>query len=354
MASFAFDIAPPLLGRELMRAAPQYVANAAIQPILVHDYNALRTKQVQLPRFRRWGERSWTKASRRRDKLSLIGTANSEGLSSSMITLDIFEMTGPSTTDGQASTLWLTKEDVLFARANLFQYGAQTFHESIGSANLSDDYQGFMDRISILELMNTTVKFNPSNKVDASTLITDRITSNDLDRIRYQLVSRNTRRFPDGYFHAIIDELMLVHLLQDPDFKQFALAFIQGGMVPIANSPLVTVPQQTAAMVGGTPIQQLTGGPIPPIVYKHFMMWSSNNVPTRTVNSLTANLGLFFGLGAVGYGSGGPGVQVRVNNNTDFDRHFNYIWSHWCDLKYLLEDDSNSGCAVEARTYGGL
>lgn len=356
MPTFTFDIAPPLLGSQLPRTQPQFVAAQAMQPVVVHDYNALRTKTVQLPRFKRWSsESSWTKTNRRRNKNQLIGTANSRGLTSSMITLDLFEMTGPNDEADVTlpAHLWITKEDMLFARANLMQYGVQAFHESIGSANLADDYQGYMDRIHILEAMNSTVKFNPSNKADASTLVTDKITSNDLDRIRYQLVSRNTRRFPDGYFHAILDEVMMMHLLQDADFKQFALAYIQGGQVPIASSPLVTVPQQTAAVPGGMPMQQFSSQPIPPILYKHFMLYSSNNVPTRTVNSLTANLGLFFGANTVGVGSGGPGVSVRVHSDTDFDRHFRYIWSHWCDVKYLLDDDTSSGCAVEARTFGG-
>lgn len=357
MPTFTFDIAPPLLGAMLPRTQPQYLAAAAIQPITVHDFNAMRTKQVQLPRFKRWSsESSWTKTARRRNKNQLLGTANSRGLSSSMITLDLFEQTGPN--DELDPTipahLWITKEDMLLARANLMQYGVAAFHESIGSANLADDYQGYSDRIHILEQMATTTKFNPSNKADAATLVTDKLTSNDLDRIRYQLVTKNTRRFPDGYFHAIVDEIMMVHLLQDPDFKQFALALIQGAQVPVANTPLVNVPQSTAAIPQGIPQQLLGSQPIPPIVYKHFMIWSSNNVPSRVVNALTAALGLFFGANSVGVGSGGPGVGVRVNTDTDFDRHFRFIWSHWFDVKYLLDDDSSSGTSVEARTFGGV
>lgn len=358
MSSFAFSIAPPLLGRELMRVAPRYNAMSAIQPVLKHDFNAARTKEVQLPRFDRWGEQAWTKESRRRNKNTLIGTANTVGLTSSIIRMQIFEMTGPSASNGDASALWITKEDMLFARANLMQYGMIGFHESIGSANLSDDYNGFMDRVHILETMNTTVKLNPGNKPDAGTLITDRLTSTDLDRALYELQIRNTPVFPDGLYHCLMDLVAVFHLMQDSDFKSSAFALMQNGQVPLMSQAgqsqmpsMLQSPMVGSAMPMGMPGQQ-EGIPMRPLVYKNLLIFPSTNIPKRTVNSLSASLATAFGPQTVGYGSGGKGVEIKVNTDTDYDRHFRFIWSHFFDVAYMLNDTTSSGCAVELRSFG--
>lgn len=354
MPAFVNDAVPQLLGVPLVRFSPQYNAMTAIRPQIKHDFSASRGKSVSLDKYKRWGDRGWTKNARRRDKLSLIGTANSEGLSKTQVEIRIDEYTGPSTPDGQASTLWLTKEDMLYARTQLWEYGKQAFHESIGSANLADDYQGFIDRIHLLELMNTTVKLNPSNKADNQALVTDRITTADLDRIRWNLSTRNTPRFRDtGCYHALIDETFMVHLMQDPTFLQYAIAQIQGGQIPLNQTPFAQAPQAGNAVVQGQ-VNQMITTPSVPIIYRGFCLWTSNNIPKRTVNSLEASLGLFFGPDSVGLGGGGRGVEIALHNDTDFNRHFRFIWTAFMDVKYLLDDDSSTGCAVEARTFGGV
>jgi hypothetical protein len=357
--NFAFDLAPPLLGSQLPRVAGQYVARMAIQPRVRHDFNASRTKEVQFPRFRRWGERSWTKAARRRNKTSLIGTANSEGLSTTIFKMQIFENTGPSTVAGDPSTLWITKEDILFARAQLMEYGIAGFHESIGSQNLSDDYNGYLDRVHILETMNTSVKINPANKADASTLVTDKVTSSDLDRVLFQLQLRNTPVFADGFYHALMDLVMVYQLMSDTDFKQSAFALMGNAQVPVAsNQGMSLMPSMIQSALSGStapmgrPDQTMSLTPIRPLVYKNLLIFPSNNIPKRTVNSLEASLATIFGPDTVAFGSGGKGVGVEIHSDTDFNRHFRYIWSHFFDVIYTLDDDNNSGCAVELRTFG--
>jgi hypothetical protein len=354
MAIFLDDAVPAVLGRNLMRFAPAYTAMQVFQPPTVHDYAAVRTKQVQLDRFKSWGEKGLTKGARRRDKNAIIGTANAEALGKSTKTVAIYEHTGPSDALGNASTLHLTKEDMLYARQMLWQYGIQKFHESVGSANLADDFQRWFDRIHYLEAMATTVKRNPTGKADAATLITDKFTSNDLMAIRYQMAKKNTPRFQDGTYHGAISEEMLFHLMQDDDFKNFARALIQGGQQPVQQAYQHFGPQSLSTAVSGMPTNGMDTPALPPIIYQGFTLFPSNNLPTRTVNSLTAYLGIFTGPGAVGIGSGGRGPVVEVDSQTDFNRHFHFIWSWWGDVVYLLDDDDNSGCTVEARTYAAI
>ena len=352
MAFFENTAVQQIMGVPLVRFSPQYVFADAIQLKVKHDFNAQPGQFVELDQFKRWGNRGFTKAARRRAKNTLIGTANSEGLSKSIVRLTVEEYTGPQTPDGtQASALWLTKSDLRYARTKLWQEGMLGFHDAVGSANLADDYQGWFDAILAQELMRTTVKFNPAGVVDGSVTTNSKITSADLDRIRYQLSSRNTPRFQDGFYHAVVDETMMVHLMQDSDFKTFAIAMLQGGAVPINQTPMVAAQQAGNAAVRGV-LGQFITTPAVPIQYKGFLIWSSNNVPTRTVNSITASLGLFFGPDSVGLGSGGRGIEIALHNDTDYNRHFRFIWSTFMDVQYLLDDDNNTGCAVEARTYG--
>jgi hypothetical protein len=350
MALFLDDAVPAVLGRNLARFAPQYCAVKAFQPPTVHDFSAVRTKSVQLDRFKVWGEKGLTKTARRRDKTQLIGTANGESLTKDTKTIAIYEHTGPSDAAGAASTLHLTKEDMLFARQMLWQYGLARFHEAIGSAQLADDFQRWFDRVMILEAMSTTQKYNPDGLADGSTLVTSRIDSDDLAMIKYRLSRRNTPVFQStGLHHGLISLEMMTHLYQDTDFKQTARAVLQGGLIPIEQSPLYRGMQASGSAVTGMPMQQ---DMLAPVVYGGFLLFPSNNFVTRTVNSLTAYLGLFFGPSAIGIGSGGRGPVIEVDSQTDFNRHFHFIWSWWGDVVYLLDDDDSSGVVIEARTFG--
>lgn len=348
MAIFLDDAVPAVLGQNLARFAPQYTALRAIQPPTVHDFAAVRTKIVQLDRFIPWGERGLTKTARRRDKSTIIGTSNAEALTKLSKQVQIFEYTGPSDTAGNASTLHLTKEDMLYARQMLWQYGLQRFHEAIGSAQLADDFQRWFDRTLILELGNSTTTFNPDNKADGSVASGDKIDTNDLSIIEYKLGKLNTSRFADGYYHGIISLEMLTHLFQDSDFKQTARAVLQGGQIPVEQSPLYAGMQNQGTMISGMPMQP---NMMAPIVYGGFMMFPSNNIPSVTVNSQTGYQGFFFGPNAVGIGSGGRGPVIEVDSQTDFNRHFHFIWSWWGDMLYLLDNNDASGTVVRARTY---
>lgn len=359
MPNFAVDYVPILLGQSLLTRAPNYVALQAVQPVTKHDFAAARTKLVEFNQFKRWGPRGWTKNQRRRDKLQVLGTANSEGLSSDRFTLQIGEFTGPSRDNGDPSSLWITLEDMLYSRINLMQEGLADWHESIGSRNMADDYTGFMDRMCINETLNTTVKLNPGNKADAAVLATDKALSVDLDRAVYNLTIRNTKAFPDGLYHGLMDLVYMFHLYQDPEFKQTALALHQNAQVPISTpygQSLLPSFLRTATpgsqVPSGMPGMGQDQSPLVPILYKNLLLYPSNNMPKRLINGFDASLCSVFGPNTVAYGSGGRGVRMKIHNDTDYNRHFRYIWSHFCDMGYLPFDNDSTGCAVELRSFG--
>jgi hypothetical protein len=109
-----------------------------------------------------------------------------------------------------------------------------------------------------------------------------------------------------------------------------------------------------AQVPGGMPGPGQAVSGMLPILYKNILLFPSNNIPKRVVNSLDASLCLVFGPGSVAYGSGGKGVTLKRHNDTDYDRHMRYIWSHWCDMVYQLDDSVNSGAAVELRSFGAV
>ena len=104
-----------------------------------------------------------------------------------------------------------------------------------------------------------------------------------------------------------------------------------------------------------------------PIVYGNFKIWECQvlgdlafdttstitGIPNNNTagNGRRAEVGLFFGAGAVAEAMGGPGPNVLYNGTTDYGRIFNFIWQKYWDIKYCLDDSVNSGICIEMRTY---
>lgn len=348
---------PNIMGSVLPTLTGNYQARRQIQPVTSHDFSATRGKFVQLDRFKTLGDRGLSKLARQRNKADIIGTRNSEALDKTTRVVELVEFTGPSTTDGEASTLHLTREDMLYARNRLWDYGVSAFHEAIGSMVLADDYARMDDRLLVEEIMKCQYKFNPSLKLDNDVLATDKITRNDILRIREIMSNFNTQRFATqrgGRFKWLCSERQWRHLCEDERFYQFALAQIQGGNPNhTAQSPIMTGFDGQGMMAGGTGPQ--TAQPAIEVDYEGFIFCPSNTLPTRVVNTSggarTANLGFVFGPGAVGVATGGRGPQVKMHNDTDFDRHFHFIHSTDGQYTYMLDDDASSGIALEVRTY---
>jgi len=59
--------------------------------------------------------------------------------------------------------------------------------------------------------------------------------------------------------------------------------------------------------------------------YLGFKWMRSENIPTRTVNALTAQQLIFFGKGGVGYAEGEK-AEIRLNKNDDYGRFLYLIW----------------------------
>jgi hypothetical protein len=235
--------------------------------------------------------------------------------------------------------------------------GLERFHESIGSMALADDFARFDDRAIVEELQKCLFRMNPGTKTDASALAADKFSTNDLRLIGEQLSILNTPKFPgSNKWHGLVSVRMMRHLREDPLFQQFAIALIQSGQQQAMTA--------STLMIGGTGSggQVATGmGPMRnaaeevPYVYEDFVLFPSNTLPTRLVatnsGNLLAHLGYFLGPQSVGLAGGGAGPRVYANDNTDYKRHWFYIWRMFGQYEYLLEDNEFSGCCVEARTY---
>lgn len=354
MPLFVEGIVPQLMSAPLLAFVNNYQAANAIQPRVVHDFAASRGKQVHIDRFKPWGERGLSLLARVRDKQQIIGTQNSEGLSKSTRIVQLDEFTGPSTITGEPSTLHISYEDMVYARNRLWDYGLMAFHESIGSMNLADDYARWNDRSMVERLMQCQFKFNPGDKSDNNVQATDKISRSDLLVTKERLAFFNTPRFPDGTYHYLISERQFRHLQEDPDFVKYAIATVQGGSLPPMNAYPAYGPSgqpMVASGLGPRMMQQ----PLAPVVFEGFTFYPTNNLPTRLITTSNgpriAHLGFAFGPDSVGIGSGGRGPQVKLNNNTDFERHFHFIWQWYGQYVYMLDDDEASGICVEVRTY---
>lgn len=351
MPLFVEGAVPQLMSVPLTTLTGNYQARKAIMPATKHDFAQSRGKYIQIDRFKTWNRSNITKLGYSREKTQILGTRNSEGLEKSSRTVKLQEFTGPSTAEGEPSTLHLTYEDMMYARNQLWQYGLAQFHQSIGSMNLADNYAAFDDRSLVEELMRCRYKFNPGAKADANVIGTDKITRTDLLRIRELLSTLNTPRFPGtDRYHFLISERTFRHLCEDEKFYSFALASIQGG------GPVELAGSQGRGVNIATGLGPLMmGRPMPPVDYEGFLFFVSNTLPRRVIQTAggpqVANLGFAFGPDSVGLASGGRGPQVKVHTDTDFDRHFHFIWQCYCQYEYMLDDDENSGICVEVRTY---
>lgn len=363
MPTLTEQAVPDILGQQLPTRTGNYQARNSIQPILVHDFNASLGDVVQLDRFPTFGERGMSKQQRERTSEQVIGTGASESVQKRVRQVRLAEFTGPSTTAGLASCLHITRKDMIYARRKLWQLvqqgqdemGLKVFHESIGSMLLADDFARFDDRALVEELSRCQLKYNPGAKTDNAALNTDKFSTSDLRLIEEELNFRNTPKFPDGFYHALVDLRLLRHLREDPLFQQFAIAQIQSG-VPNAPDQSTLIRGQGGGGGMATGMGPMNPGQVfTPIQYEGFIFYPSNTIPTRSISTangpLLARLGFFFGPGSVGLAQGDRGPRIEDYGNTDYNRHWYYIWCQYSQTEYMLEDDQYSGAAIEARTY---
>ena len=364
MTSFFLEgFVPAQMGAVLRAAMPTYVARAAIQPLFAWDFLAQRGKEVLVKRPNFWSRKGKTLANYTRQPTQTIGTDNNKPLSTTDVRLYLRELTGP-TEDGTntPSSLRISKEDMLFARLNLYNMeNLQVFHDSIGSNLLRDDWQSFEESVLLSELMKTPTKRNPGGAADNATYPTTADAQfqvvRDLLSAGALLSTSNTPKFPDGFYHGLLSPIMWKHLMADNDFRETQRSIIASGRNPETASPLINTQQQII-----TPSGVVLSPQKAPVMYGDFMLWecqmlgdlafaTTSQITSPALTNLTAQIGLLFGAGAIAEAMGGPGPSVLYNGTTDYGRIFNFIWQKYWDCKYVLDDSPNTGSVVELRSY---
>lgn len=287
------------LSANLLRSpAPAYVFDQFVSKEI--DFTRTEGDTISLNRYPKLGDQGLEQINRELNEQQTVGTADPVNITAESITVMLKEYAGPYSTPAQkVSPLGITEKTARRAQAKLIDTNdPESFFNSIGGMLLKDDLDRWHDRVLCRLFLTSPNSTNPANKANGSTLITDQISTFDLGTIKEKLQGspRFTPTFNDGLYHAIVSPRMEKHLRMDDKFR-------------------------AACQFGA--YERLYRGELG--VYEGFRFFSSNNIPTETVNSLTGHLGIFFGPDAVGYGEGLP-PEVRKNKNDDYERFMYLIW----------------------------
>jgi hypothetical protein len=367
---------PKILGAELYRPHPAYIAEMAVEPVVVHDFTRQPGQTVQLDRYKFWGTPG-TKDSRERIADQTIGTANSRNITKEKVLVVLKEYTGPADPGDptQPSTFKIARETLITAQRLLLDSGnLNMFHQSIGSLTLLDDYRRWRDRVFIDELAKAEANgaasssqggyYFPAGKVkDSSGRVSYTQAQYEAQAQQFQvrtdlltvvkdLRKRNVPTFADGLYRCICDPTFMMHLRRDPDFREIARYSGNPGQGMYMGNPMLP---NNASFFQGPQAGQgyfLAGEPVMPtgVQFEGVKFFESTNFPTK---SITADLniggsssytsyevaqGYFFGPQAIGVGIGGPNAQVLINNNDDFSRFIILIWQLYAGFEILNKD----------------
>jgi hypothetical protein len=366
---------PKILGAELYRPHPAYIAEMAVEPVVVHDFTRQPGQTVQLDRYKFWGTPG-TKDSRERIADQTIGTANSRNITKEKVLVVLKEYTGPADPGDptQPSTFKIARETLVTAQRLLLDTGnLNMFHQSIGSLTLLDDYRRWRDRVFIDELSKAEANgaasgsqggyyFAGGKVKNASGQITYETTeitagdqqfsvSTDLLTVVKDLRKRNVPTFADGLYRCICDPTFMMHLRRDADFREIARYAGNPGQGMYMGNPMM--PNNSSFYMGPQAGQAyfLAGEPVMPtgVQFEGVKFFESTNFPTKNVSSSFAGSGgtysnrevaqgYFFGPQSVGVGIGGPNAQVLINNNDDFSRFIILIWQLYAGFEILNKD----------------
>lgn len=374
---------PQILGMELYRPKPQYIAKNILRPRVVYDFTKGPGDTLQLDRYSFWNDKetgnnaelSLTKASRERSTASTIGVGSSRGIDKDKVIMTLREYTGPSDSSNPnaPSTFQIPLQTIMTAQRKLWEFGQQAFHDSIGSSNLLDDFRRWEDRVYIGEMLKTTFVANPKGFADGATIDLaangqfagklPQITTDDMEALVAEMNERKVPTFEDGNYWCLCSPKFLLHLRRDPDFREIAR---YPGAIPVSAMSQPSEPMgvpQVPANAGSfaTPFQgglmagqsvDLMGMETFPtgFVFNGIRYFVSNNLPKGlvTVNYSnppsgvssgsavrTAELGIVFGPQCIGVGVGGAGPQIRLNQNDDFQRFVIAIWHMYGSFELL-------------------
>jgi len=402
--SLSLEDYPAILSQELWRPHPLYIARWAIQPQFLHRSDLQPGETFLMDRFGFWGDSGdLTMEARSRAADQIVGTENTRQIPKFKVPITIREFTGPGGGDPTDPTrpgnLKLSYQSLMFARRNIWDISQAepliqpSFHESVGSITLLDDYRRTTDRFYLNLLNSGTNVYNPSNIPDGGTYdnAPPKFTVGDLQRVFERLRRAKTPTFPDGYYHALIDDRMLLHLQDDPRFQQVVqssayysvpMSLVEDprlfgpGRMPPAQGAINYMAQPNQLAFQGAGLGQIMPGMdeamMPSgLIFGGFRIFTTNNAFTSRVQLTytnvpnqqqalhptgsalrTAYMGWFFGANAIGEVFGGApedGIPVRIrkNLNDDYQRFLILIWQAFFGLGLL-----NPDFIVAARTYG--
>lgn len=304
----------------LLEPKPKYVFDQFANKEI--DFTAGDGDTLQLNRYPYFGDIGLTESARTLDEQQTIGTSDPVNQSVNKVTVTLKEYAGPyNSTASAVAPLGVTEKVARQAQQQILDAeNPADFFNSIGGMSLKDDHDRWHDRVLCNLFLGTTNNWNPDNVADGSTATTgtgSKLDHDDLMGIKEQLLTADIPTFDDGLYYAVVSPRMEKHLMQDTDFRE--------------------------AMRYYNPTQLMRGelG-----IYEGFRFFCSTNMPTETINSLTAYKGVFFGPNAVGYGEGNLPLQVRQNKNDDYERFMYLIW-----LVYRGYATLDSRFVYEARTF---
>lgn len=408
---------PILLGAELFRPDPSYIAKFVFQPNVVHDFGTSPATAVQLDRYGFFGDgdASYTEAARVRQSNQTIGTVGSRGLAKEKLTVTLQNFTGPSAGSSdptQPGNLKIPTHDIIRAMRFLYDLNNPAmFHQSIGSLTLIQDWRKWQDRVYINQALRAGVGvmasrtsggyYNPLGIPDNGTYAVGPQQLKfyqDVDKIVSDMRGRNVPPFQSNLgpvYHALTSPNAIKDLRRDPDFREVArypgmipIQMLKPGMMPMSapmvpnsmnpmnlnmtpgggmgipnwgNNPNMLIQQggfygQSGFMYG----EMMPAG----FVFEGVRFFDTSNMPTADVvltytaadsaypgtatGSATrvADLMIFAGQQCIGEGVYGEGPAIAVNENTDYGRQLQVIWTQDSGYEVL-----NMGFFTIARTY---
>ena len=299
MVDSIIDDLPIVLGNMLARENPVYIARWVTQPVHVVSQETRLGQQHQLNDYGYLGDRNdLTFESRVRDPNQTIGTATARQIPSSKIIMTIKEVTGPSAGNvndpSQPGHISLNRQTIMFQGRQFYSQNgfnpllAPTFHQSIGSLTLLDDFRRWFDRVYLEKLAETTNSYNPQGVADGGTYASGPPrfdVDTDLNTVHESLSDRSAPQFDEGTYHLLCSNRFFKHLQQDTRFNELvqSSAYFTYPIDMLRQNVDVYAP---AAMPGygpgmmGIPMGMGVGGMMPAATMAPQMAQALGGVPT--------------------------------------------------------------------------
>lgn len=301
----------PITAKDAAYFLPMLSSQMLLDPQPAYIFDQFATKdvdnkkfetgdKVSLNRYPLLGGNGLTETDRAPSETQTIGTARAQKQTVETVDVNLKEYLGPHDGTG-IGPLVVTEKVIKQAQQKLIdEADPLSFFNSIGGMSLKNDHDKWHDRVLCNLLLSTTNKLNPDSVADGSTATTStgsKFDADDLTTLKESLQTANIPTFSDGLYWAAISPRMEKHLKQDTGFREASFYY-----------------QPSNRFMG-----EIT-------VFEGFRFFVSNNMPTASVNSLTAYQGVAFGPNTIGYGEGRDPLHIVNNKNDDYERFLYLIW----------------------------